>query len=234
MLSIIIPCYNEADNIPHLITACLQAMPASFSGEIILVNNGSTDNTSDILTQYIPANSVFRTIDIEKNKGYGHGILTGLAAARGEVLAWTHADCQTDPQDVFRAYDRYLQHGQADVFVKGHRIGRRYSEWFFSAMMQAIASICLRTRLTDINAQPKLFSRAFYKRHIQNQAPEDFSLDLYVLLQATRHRSIDTIPVFFHQRTRGEAKGGGSMRTRIRLINRTLRYIIQLAKKVAL
>jgi len=230
MLSIIIPCYNEAANIPYLIRACKKAIPTEFSGEILLVDNGSTDDTLDMIKQHIEPNSPFRVIAIPQNKGYGHGILTGLQEASGTVLAWTHADCQTDPADVFRAYAEYLQHNDPMLIIKGHRVGRRYSEWFFSAMMQIIASICLQTTLSDINAQPKLCSRHFYETAIQGSAPDDFSLDLYFLLQAKRYGTIGTIPVSFHERTRGEAKGGGSFRTRLRLIHRTLSYIIQLAR----
>lgn len=230
MLSIIIPCYNEASNIPHLIHACKKAIPPNFSGEILLVDNGSTDDTLAVIKRYIESERLFRVIEIIENRGYGYGILMGLQAAKGRVLAWTHADCQTDPQDVFRAYATYLAYEDPKLVIKGHRVGRRYSAWFFSTMMQIIASICLQTQLSDINAQPKLCSRYFYETYIQAAAPHDFSLDLYFLLQAKRHGHIRTIPVSFYDRTRGEAKGGGSLHTRIRLIYRTLCYIAQLTR----
>ena len=87
--------------------------------------------------------------------------------------------------------------------------------------MQVYCSLILKKKLNDINAQPKLFSRKFYTDHFAD-APSDFSLDLFLLLEAEK---IKTIDVFFHKRKLGKAKGGGTMRGKIKLIKRTLDYI---------
>ena len=104
-LSIVLPCYNEAGNIPSIIDAFYKALPKSIQTEIILVNNGSTDNTKAVLKKSLSRfqKGPFKVINIPKNKGYGHGILSGLDAASGQVLSMTHADMQTPPEDVFKA-----------------------------------------------------------------------------------------------------------------------------------
>ena len=99
--------------------------------------------------------------------------------------------------------------------------------------MQWIASAALGVRLDDVNAQPKLFSRALYEAHLRTGAPADFSLDLYVLYKArTSGTPILDVPVVFAPRLHGEAKGGGSWKTRIKLIRRTLAYILALRRSL--
>ena len=158
----------------------------------------------------------------------------GLAAAPAEAgaLAWTHADMQTDPADVLAAFDRFLGAG-GKALVKGRRRDRALLESLFSAGMQWIASAALGVRLDDVNAQPKLFSRAFHEAHLRAGAPADFSLDLYLLYKArTSGTPILDVPVVFAPRLHGEAKGGGSWKTRIKLIRRTLAYILALRRSL--
>jgi hypothetical protein len=78
---------------------------------------------------------------------------------------------QTDPNDVIRGFDFYLQQKNEEVFVKGKRKNRSALEFSFTFGMQVIASLALKTYLDDINAQPKIFSRKFYEKFIKNQSP---------------------------------------------------------------
>ena len=103
-LSIVVPCYNEAKNIP-LILERFSAVIKREDIEVILVNNGSTDQTAKILKEWIPKYSFARTVLVEKNQGYGYGILQGLQSCKSEYVGWTHADMQTDPADVIRGLE---------------------------------------------------------------------------------------------------------------------------------
>ena len=118
----------------------------------------------------------------------------------------------------------YKQSPQNDLLIKGKRRNRRFLEAFFTFGMQCYVNYRLGTKLSDINTQPKLFSAHFFK-DIRKKAPYDFSLDLYVLYHAYKKGVIKTITVDFINRTDGEAKGGGSWSTRIKLIKRTLDYV---------
>lgn len=232
-LSLVIPCYNEEKNIPLIVARLREIIGGRQDVEVILVDNGSRDGTADILASELAQGGSIRSFSVAVNEGYGHGILEGLRQTTGDVLAWTHADMQTDPTDVLTAFDLYKQHVPAKVIVKGRRKNRAVLEWFFTFGMQLLASLALKVRLEDVNAQPKLFSREFYQKFIAPDAPKDFSLDLYLLYQAQRqgYRILE-VPVFFAQRLHGEAKGGGSWKTRIRLIRRTFSYIFQLRHKI--
>ena len=198
------------------------------------MDNGSTDNSSAVFQEELSKNNRqenFELVAIPKNQGYGWGILVGLAAADTPILAWTHADMQTPPNDILVALDAFQTVKDGDVVIKGKRKNRRFLEAFFTWGMEVLASFALGTKLNDINAQPKMFSRAFYERIYKN-APHDFSLDLYWLYHAKKHSTIKTIPVYFNKRLHGEAKGGGSFKTRIKLIKRTFKYIFELRTKL--
>ncbi len=233
-LSIIVPCYNEAKNIPHIIKLFREALEERQNIEVILVNNGSTDNSSEVLIQEFNKvnDSRFRSVKVEVNKGYGFGILSGLDAAEGNVLAWTHADLQTDPIDVIIAFEKFKEINNPKAFVKGKRQNRAWGPAFFTYMMQLIASAELGVKLADIGAQPKVFSKDFYMTYLKDKAPHDFSLDLYAQYFATKFGTIYEIPVVFKTRKFGEAKGGGSLKTRFKVSVRTFNYIRELKKRL--
>ena len=228
-LSIIIPCYNEELSIPKLIDNCMNIINNNI--EIIIVDNGSIDNTFKILNKSnLPHNIV--PIRIEKNIGYGNGILTGLNHANGEVLSWTHADLQTDLSDVIKGYNLYKKELLNKIcVVKGKRKKRNLFDAFFTFLMGLYCSILLGKWLYDINAQPKIFHRSFLEKF--EKAPLDFSLDLYVLYFFSLNKiNIKSIPVFFNKRQYGVSKGGGTLKGKFKLIKRTLSYIHHLKKSL--
>lgn len=226
-ISVVIPCYNEEKNIPLIVLKIQELISARKDIEVILVNNGSTDDSRKAFDAIVPTENI-KVVSIERNIGYGHGILSGLERSKGSVLAWTHADMQTDPLDILTALYAFLQDSEPKI-IKGRRQNRALSEVFFTFGMQLVAFIVLGLYLTDINAQPKLFSREFYSKYIKDKAPLDFSLDLFLLYTAKKNGyEIVEVPVHFKQRLNGVAKGGGSWKTRMKLISRTLSYIIKL------
>lgn len=231
-LSIVIPCYNESKNIP-LILERLRVVAQQQPGvEVILVNNGSTDDSAAVLKSQLTRDewNFIQVVTVSKNIGYGHGIMAGLHVAHGEVLAWTHADMQTDPLDLLAGYQRFQQLNQPDkIILKGQRIHRRFGDWAFTLGMSCIASTILLTRLSDINAQPKVFHRSLLQK--LTKPPTDFSLDLYLLYMAKRlGYRIETVPVNFGQRLHGESKWAFSFSSRYKTIFRTIKYIFALKR----
>jgi glycosyltransferase involved in cell wall biosynthesis len=236
MLSLILPCYNEKDNLLALFDRLDLLVNACDEIEIVLVNNGSIDGSDKVFEQEVSTrnNEIFKIVHVKENKGYGFGILSGLRAAKGNVLSVTHADRQTDPMDVLKAYEIYKNKGDKNLLVKGFRKNRKISEAVFSYGMGLLASVVLRTRLSEINAQPKLFSKEFFELFHKN-APSDFSLDLYFLYQAKKHGQILDFPVYFSKRVAGEAKGGSgsSFKVKWKLIKRSFKYIFELKKTIS-
>ena len=110
--SLVIPCYNEAANLPLLLERC-KTLSGHQNIEIILVDNGSTDSSSKVLSKLLPSYPHCKTIRVEKNQGYGFGILAGLKVAQGDILGWTHADMQTDPKDLLQAIQIFEANGKS-------------------------------------------------------------------------------------------------------------------------
>ncbi len=233
-LSIIVPCYNEADSLERLFNCCKESCNNRTDIEFVFVNNGSTDSTQEIMDGLLTNKeySFGKSVHVKINKGYGYGILQGLAIANGEILSWTHADLQTDPKDVIRGYDLFKKQLCSNTcIVKGARKGRNLFDVFFTAGMSIIASILLGTKLNDINAQPKMFHKEFMK--LLKNAPHDFSLDLYVLYTAARSGiTCQEMSVYFNKREFGTAKGGGTLKGKFNLIKRTFSYIFELRQAI--
>lgn len=228
-LSVVIPCFNEAESIPILI----DRLSIAFSNkeiEVILVNNGSNDESESVLNEMLVEHPVIKYINLEKNMGYGGGILAGLKIAKGDVLGWTHADLQTDPSDILHAFELYKKHDSNQILIKGARKNRDLGEYFVTIGMQTVASILLGVELVDINAQPKLFGKNIYKMVLSDNPPNDFSLDLYLLYKAQKFGyQIRTFPVQFKKRLYGQAKGGGAkFLPRAKTILKTFGCIIKL------
>ena len=174
-LTIVIPCYNEAENIPFLIKTIKGVYKPNT--EIILVDNGSTDDTPGVLFKELESmsNDSICSVRVENNIGYGHGIMAGVKEAKGEIIAWTHADLQTDVKDVYNGYKMFRsQSDQEKTFLKGSRKERPFIDLILTWGMGIISSTMLGTKLNDINAQPKMFHRTFLQ--LTDNAPDDSSI----------------------------------------------------------
>lgn len=232
MLSVVVPCHNEAPNIPLILEAFSQARK-DCPFELLIVNNASTDETAEVLEHLRrkPEFSFVRVVN-EPVPGYGRAIISGLKTAEGDVLCWTHADMQTDPSDVVRGlriFERYKNND--NIIIKGKRVKRDLQSWLFTLGMSVIASFALAGIYSDINAQPKLFSRKFFKKNIK-EPPMDFSLDLYLLAAAKKNKCrIITFPVVFGKRLHGQSKWAFNFKSKIKTVLRTIKYIFKLRKK---
>ncbi len=231
-LTIVIPCYNEEKNLQSLVSQIqvIKKDNKDINLEFVLVNDGSTDQTSLKLSE-LNIDNIYSIVDLKINHGYGGSIQEGLKKSNGEIVSWTHSDLQCDINDiviVYRLYKKKLLDGKC--IVKGKRIQRRFRDSFFSISMSLIASVIFNKRFREINAQPKVFSKKLLKEF--DNAPKDFSLDLY-LLYISKLKSYEIIEhaVVYKRRLAGVSKGGDSVLGKIKLTLRTLKYIITLRMK---
>tara|TARA_B100001123_G_C14969791_1_gene891180 strand:+ start:114 stop:824 length:711 start_codon:yes stop_codon:yes gene_type:complete len=229
--SLIIPCYNEALNLPLLFNR-LKEFSNVENIEVIIVDNGSTDNSIEKLEQFAKKYSFINCIRIEKNQGYGNGILEGLKSASGQILSWTHADMQTDPKDVLEGMKIINEKAKPEkIFIKGKRFGRPILDVFFTVGMSLFESVLLKKIMWDINAQPTIFHRDFFNQW--KMPPKDFSLDLYAYFMAKKYRlKIIKFPVRFAKRAYGVSHWNVNIIGKLRFIRRTLAYSFELQKRM--
>jgi len=232
VMSLVIPCYDEARNLPLLIRRIEESFGAEQEAEVILVDNGSTDESPAIMAS-LAGHRVIRSVRVDVNQGYGYGILAGLRAARGRFLGWTHADMQTDPADALKALALIRRANSEALYVKGRRYGRPLNDVVFTLGMSAFETVLLRTRLWDINAQPNILPRPFYDA-VAGDAPHDFSLDLYFYHAARQHGlRIVRFPVVFGERAHGVSHWNVDWAAKRKFIERTVKFSLELRQRLS-
>ena len=162
-LSIVLPAFNEEEAIGGTVAQCLAAAAeiarqADLAGvEVLVVNDGSTDRTSEIARSHTGV----RVIDFPQNRGYGAALAEGFRHARGELLGFLDADGTCDPRQ-FGPLCRKLRDEQADL-VLGARLGpgsqmpwvRKLGNRFFAGLLSILAG----HRVTDIATGMRVFRR---------------------------------------------------------------------------
>jgi glycosyltransferase involved in cell wall biosynthesis len=227
--SLVIPCYNEAANLLLLLESCKEFARWQ-DCEVVLVDNGSTDQSAEVMAELLQNYPSCRSIRVEENQGYGYGILEGLRAARGEILGWTHADMQTDPKDAIRGMELFEKHGP-NIFVKGRRYGRPFGDVVFTVGMSLFETVLLGKPMWDINAQPTMFSRAFFESW--HEPPHDFSLDLFAYYEARRTGlAVHRFPVRFGERAHGVSHWNVNWAAKRKFIRRTIDFSLQLNRRL--
>ena len=235
MISLIIPSFNEEKNLTKLfdkLELTLNENPDE-NIEIIIVDNGSTDGSSKLIREHkLFLSNKLKLLNIKKNIGYGDGINQGINFSKGDVICWFHADLQFDPQDAIKIYKKFKASLLKDeIFVKGKRVNRNLFDEFFTFGMSLFTLFLFKKKINDINAQPKIFNRSFLK--LISDPPLDFSYDIYFLLIASKNNiKIIESPVNWSNRNAGLAKGGGSLKLKIKLTLRTLKFMFELKKRL--
>ena len=122
-LSVIIPVYNEVNNIHEIIK---RVQSTKLATEIVIVDDGSKDGTRDAL-KAMDGKKKVRVILHEQNKGKGAAVVTGMKAATGEVLLIQDADLEYDPRD-YPLLLRPIEEGLADVVYGSRFLGGSHRE----------------------------------------------------------------------------------------------------------
>ena len=231
---LVLPCYNESKSLENLIKRAAQAATdAGYTSEefqLILVENGSKDDSSLIMDELSKTDlgKWFKKVTVKVNQGYGFGLHQGLLATQAPMVGWSHADQQCDPKDAFRALAIASQN--KNLIVKGVRFGRNWKDIFVSRVFELIAWLALGLRVYEINAQPKVFSRALLGQ--LKDPPKTFAFDLYVLYHAKKMGlETKTIEVEFPPRIHGASRWAATFMGRYKTILGMIRYMFVLAKR---
>lgn len=182
-ISVVLPVYNEADNVMRVIEGIVCVLEPLFKRyEILVVNDGSTDRTGEIVKELAQDNLNIKLITFNKNEGYGVALRRGLKNASYNLIFYTDADGQYDVSELppmLSLMDTY------DV-VAGYRlkraegIGRRISSLVYNGFVSAY----LRIRFKDVNCSFKLFKKKVIENI--NLHSIGFAVDAEILWKAER------------------------------------------------
>ncbi len=207
-LSIVIPVYNEGSHIERIVREIheeLQKVESDF--EIVVVDNGSIDDTQAILKALQREMPRARAHRVFPNCGYGGGVLAGLAIARSEIVGWTDGDGQISAGILGEMYEKMRQENL--VFLKAKRtvrydgILRALQSKIYNLIFQALFS----TSVSDVNAKPKFFRRSFYEDI--GLVSVDFFIDAEIVIKALQSGvPIREHPIIFQSRQGGSSKIG--------------------------
>lgn len=215
-LSIIVPVYNEEENIPILHEHITETLgKQDFSYEIVYVNDGSRDGTFAQLSLVAHRDPHVKVVSLRKNFGQTAALSAGVAHSTGEILVFMDGDLQNDPIDISRLLDKI---GEGFDVVSGWRkkrqdakISRKLPSWIANRLISKVTGV----HLHDYGCTLKAYRREVFD-HIRLYGEMHRFIPAYAALAGA---SITEIEVTHHARQFGKSKYN---------ISRTVRVILDL------
>jgi len=206
-LSIILPVYNEASNIQSVVSDILLKLPSTIHEfQIIIVNDGSTDGTDDMLCKLKSFYSNLQVVTNKKNYGYGFAIRTGIRHCDKDYIFIMDGDGQFRMEDFMQFWDNRDTYD----FILGYRERRRDNVYRFilGKIGNILANLLIKQRIKDINCAFKLFKRdSLQSLCLISEGNTIYFEILYDLLRKTRYKFIQ-LPVNHYERLSGRQTGG--------------------------
>ena len=207
-LSIILPVFNEAQTINALVDEISVHLTKYIKDfEIIIVDDGSTDNTSSIIKDMTKAMPNFKIVTHEVNKGYGYAIKSGIKASSKDWVFIMDADGQ------FRidSFETFWKNKQDNDFILGYREKR--NDNFYRLILGRtgnwLSNILLKKKITDINCGFKLFKKSDLAPLILFSTGGLINFEILHLLfkNKEKYRFLQ-LPVIHYPRLQGRQTGG--------------------------
>lgn len=204
MISVIVPVYNEADNLPALQVELDNALAVSGPYEIVYVDDGSTDNSLNILKKIKADSSSVRVIEFARHFGQTEAMQAGIDHSSGEILVFLDADLQNDPKDIPRLLAKIAE--GFDV-VSGWRkkrrdpfVVRKIPSYLANALISRVTGI----KLHDVGCTLKAYRREVFERfRLYSEMHR-----LMVVYVARQGGSVAEIEVSHRRRVAGRSKYG--------------------------
>ena len=205
MLSVIMPCYNEATTI-HDILAKVRAV--DLEKQIIAVDDNSSDDTYAVLCQQAAADPTMIVIRHPDNRGKGAAVRSGLARALGEIVIVQDADLEYDPQDYYELV-KPIAEGRVNVVFGSRFLGRHTGMYFWNALgnkgLTFLTNLLFNCWISDMETCYKVM-RTEIMRDLRLQS-NDFRLEPEIAAKVLKrgHRVYE-VPVSYLGRTYEEGK----------------------------
>jgi len=198
-ISIIVPVFNEKEFILKILEKVSQVDFPGLDKEIIIVDDGSTDGTRELLKQ---VQDKYKIIFHEKNLGKGAALRTGFQAATGEIIAIQDADLEYQPTELPKLTEPILT-GKTQVVYGSRMIGnnpighRRY--YLGNVVISWLASILFGKKLSDVETCYKVFNRKLLEKFDLEQ--NDFGFEVELTAKLLKNKiSIIELPISYTPR----------------------------------
>lgn len=201
-ISVIIPAYNEGERLPASLDKVLAHIAEErWTAEVIVVNDGSRDNTADLVRSYIRQHPAVRLVENPGNRGKGYSVRNGMLNANGDLLLFTDADLSSpiyEAKKLFAVLD-----GGADIAIGSRWLRPELQTQRQSLLRQLFGrafNLCLRVilglRYVDTQCGFKAFKRAAAQRIFPRQRIERWGFDPESLYLARKAKlKVEEVPV---------------------------------------
>ena len=201
VVSMLVPAKDEAANLPEFVRQCREAfLPLAYPCELVVVNDGSNDNSGQVLQDLAAKHSFLRIVTHRGQRGIADSLRSAADASRGAVLVFYPADLQYLPADMPTLVQPILA-GEADVVtgVKQGQYDKRFVSWVYNTLCRWLFGV----RVTDLN------SVKAYRREVMDVVPPRPDWHRFmVVIAATQGFKLSERPVPLHPRRAGKSKFG--------------------------
>ena len=210
-LSIIIPCFNESATIRELLDRVINSDCCGLLKEIILVDDGSTDKTRQILSKI--KNEAVKVILQDKNMGKGWAVKTGMLASNGDVVLIQDADLEYDPGEYTILLEPLLS-DRADVVYGSRFMGGRphrvvyYWHAVLNTLLTSFSNMLTNINLTDMETCYKVFRGDLARKIALNLKSKRFGFEPEVTAKLSKINNIRIyeVGISYYGRTYAEGK----------------------------
>ena len=204
-LSVIVPVFDERNTVVEIVRR-MRAVDLPVDLEIVIVDDGSTDGTRDVLRQL--ADSTVRVVTHDVNRGKGAAIRTGLAQVTGDLVLVQDADLEYDPEDWPKLLNPILR-GKARVVYGSRFTGERrnmlFLHWVGNRFLSLVTNVLYNTTLSDMETCYKLFDRKLIQSLPLRSERFGFEPEVTALILRTGER-IYEVPISYAGREFDEGK----------------------------
>jgi dolichol-phosphate mannosyltransferase len=210
-LCIIIPAKNEEATISNTVAEFYNALNSVIDFSILIVNDYSDDNTSNVLNRLQKKYPIVKSIDNMYPGGVGNAIRYGIDNSKGTVIAICMADGSDSPKDVLESYKLIINEGYECVFgsrfIKGgHVIDYPYVKLLLNRIFNNGVELITRNQYNDYSNIFKMYRRTVIDK-IMPISSEGFSIGLEMSMKAFNvNAKIKVIPITWKQRKAGKSK----------------------------
>lgn len=204
-LSIVVPIYNEAENIEPLVVAVRNALGERFSWELLLVDDGSTDGSRVVARALGRVDPRIRLVPLARNFGQTAAMQAGFDAATGRIVVSMDGDLQNDPADIPKLIEK-LDEGYD--LVAGYRVDRQ--DTLLTRKVPSWIANRIIARLTGVSIRDNGCSLKAYRRDLLERMVlySDMHRFIPAMAVATSGARVAEIPVRHHARRAGQSKYG--------------------------